>query len=112
MLQRLVDLLRPTALEDRGPGEGFALSVHVALASGRVHLDARVLPGVDLVLLLLRVPAREQSVEILRVAEVLTDDRGGVGVAHDVLAELSTVLDDVVDDPAQEGDVRAGPDRD
>ena len=59
-----------------------------------------------------RVPPAEQAVEVFGVAEILADDRRRVGVVHDVVAEVALVLDDVVDDPAEERDVAAGADRD
>ena len=42
----------------------------------------------------------------------LVDDHRRVRVAHDVLVELALVLEDVVDDAAEEGDVAAGADAD
>ena len=69
-----------------------------------VPADRVVVPG-------LGVEAREQPVEVLGVLELLVDDVRGVGVGHDVLAEVEVVLQHVVDQPAQPGDVGAGPDR-
>src|SRR5437588_755860 len=91
------------------PAVGLALGGHVALARRAPDLHARVLPGGDVVLLGLVVPAREQTVEVLGVGEVLVDDGAGVRVAGDVLAELASVLEDVVDDAPEKGDVCAGP---
>src|SRR5207244_699959 len=56
------------------------------------------------------VPAGEHTVEVLGVAEVLTQDRRRVRVRLHVLPELPAVLQDVVDDPAEEGDVAPGSD--
>src|SRR5207244_1348423 len=39
-------------------------------------------------------------------------DGGGVGVVDDVVAELASVLQDVVHDPTEESDVGTGPNRD
>src|SRR5438270_554854 len=75
-------------------------------------MTAVVLPRRDVVHRLLLVPAREEAVEILGVAEVLVDDHGRVRVPDDVVAELTPVLEDVVDDAAEEGDVGAGADGD
>src|SRR5918911_723081 len=68
-----------------------------------------VLPGGVVVGAPLRVPAAEQAVGVLGVLEPLVDDGRGVGVAGHVLLEVALVLDDVVDDRAEEHDVTAGP---
>src|SRR5437868_5391172 len=47
------------------------------------------------------------------VVELVTGghDEGGVGVQLDVVLVVQLVLEDVVDEPPEEGDVGAGPDR-
>src|SRR5437763_274385 len=55
--------------------------------------------------------AREDAAQILGVLEVLVDDRRGVGVVHDVITEVTIVLDHVADKAAEEGDVCPGPNR-
>src|SRR4051794_31546608 len=80
----------------------------VVLPVGALVLLAVELPGLWIVRAGLLVESREQAVEVLGVAEVLADDVRGVGVGDDVLAEVELVLQDVVDDPAEEYDV--GPD--
>jgi hypothetical protein len=72
---------------------------------------AGVLPRLAVVGGRLGVVAREQPVEVLGVDEVLAQDRRGVGVRDDVLAEVQLVVEDVPDDPAEEGDVAADADR-
>ena len=54
--------------------------------------------------------AAEQPVEVLGVPEPLLTMVGRVGVVEDVLLEPAVVGEDVVDQPAEEGDVAAGPD--
>src|SRR5581483_7748032 len=84
----------------------------VALARGRLHLHPLVLPRGRVVGAVLGVEPAEHAVEVLGVAEVLVDDRRSVGERDDVVAEVLVVLEDVVDDPTEERDVRAGADRD
>jgi hypothetical protein len=66
------------------------------------------LPGAYVVRAALGVPPREEPIEVLCIDEVFIDYRGGIRVAYDVLAKLAVVLEDVVDDPAQESDVAPG----
>ena len=60
----------------------------LALAAGGEHLHPLVLPGLDVVVRRLRIPAAEQAVEVLGVEELLGDDRRRVRVGVDVLPEL------------------------
>src|ERR1035437_8469725 len=60
----------------------------------------------------LRVVAGEDAVEVVHILEVVADQRGRVGVGDDVVVEVALVGQDVVDDPAEEHDVAAGPQRD
>src|SRR5438874_1322048 len=83
-----------------------------ALARGAGGFHPFVLPGRVVVLLLLRIPAGKEAVEVLCVLELLVDDHRRVRERLDVLVEPALVLEDVVDDPAEERDVAAGPDRD
>ena len=76
-----------------------------------LDVAALVLPALGVVAPLLLVEAGEDAVEVLGVAEVLADEGGGVGVGEDVLPEVLLLAQDVVDDPAEEGDVAARPDR-
>src|SRR5579883_2105962 len=82
------------------------------VACRRLGRPAFVLPAAGVVAALLLIEAGEEAVEVLGVAELLADDRRAVGVRHDVLAEVALVRDDVVDDAAEEGDVRARTERD
>ena len=113
VLERRV-LLRRLAVLEPPPwrrGQGLAAERGFVVLDGAADAHARVLPGRVVVAALLFVPAREEAVEVLGVFELLVDDHRRVGVVDDVVAELAPVLEDVVDDPAQERDVAAGPDR-
>src|SRR5207302_10770816 len=80
----------------------------LALPRRAVRLHPGVLPARRVVLALLRVPAGEKPVEILGVDEVLVDDHRRVREVLDVLLEVALVLEDVVDDVAEEGDGGSG----
>src|SRR5262249_31999860 len=114
MLERRVLLRRLAVLERRAvaavPGRLAQVRPHLALAGRAVDGHAGVLPGRVLVVGLLVLPAGEEAVQLLGVLEALVDDHRRVRVVHDVIADLAPVLEDVVDDPAEEGDVGAGPD--
>jgi hypothetical protein len=58
------------------------------------------------------VPAGEEARGVLGVLEIPLDHHRAVGVVLDVLLEPGVVLEDVVDDPAQERDVGPGSDLD
>src|SRR3954451_16206596 len=91
----------------------LALRAALRALTGRLlHRHSRVVPGRRVVDALVWVEPGEEPVEILGVLEALVDDYGRVRVVLDVLVEPALVLEDVVDDAAEEGDVRAGPDRD
>src|SRR5918992_1559208 len=84
---------------------------HLPLFGRRWDLDPLVLPGLDLVLPRVLVPSREEPVEVFRVPKILGHDCGCVRVADDVIAKVTLVGDDVVDDPTEKGDVGPGPNR-
>jgi hypothetical protein len=71
-----------------------------------VDVDSGVLPRRDVVLPLFGIPAREEAAVVLGVGEALVHDHRRVRVAADVLVEPALVCEDVVDDPAEERDVR------
>ncbi len=56
------------------------------------------------------VEAAEQARQIFRVLEALLDNDRCVGVVQDVLLEPALVAQHVVDEAAQESDIRAGAD--
>ncbi len=58
-----------------------------------------------------RIPAGEEPLEFFRVAELLRNDRGGVGVRHDVLAKLEAIREHVIDEGAEKNDIRPGANR-
>ena len=88
------------------PGAGFA-------RAGRgLRLDAFVHPLSFLVLAFLRLPSAEEAVVLLGVLEIFAQDCGGVRVIDDVLLEVALVLEDVVNDAAEERDVAARAHRD
>ncbi len=93
LLQHLIDAARilQGVVTDRDPG--------LVLVGG---------PGVLAVLALLGVIAGEQAV-VEGIA--LADDLRGVGIVFDILFLNQIVVDDVLDHPAQEGDVGAGTQR-
>jgi len=78
----------------------------------RVDLFCVVLPGGRVVGLLIGPPAREQALEVFWALEVFAQERRGVRVRHDVVAERAVVGEDVVDEAAEKDDVGAGPERD
>ena len=80
------------------------------VARGLDLILALVLPALVLVEHLLLVPAREEARVLRRVLELGPEDVRRVGVMGDVLLEVKFVLQEVMDDPTHEGDVRAGAD--
>src|SRR5256886_10397759 len=52
----------------------------------------------------------EHAAVVLGVDVLVADDRGGIGVGDDVLVEPQIASQDIVDEPAEEGDVTARPD--
>src|SRR5581483_3633078 len=78
------------------------------LAAGRAGGEALVVPRGRVVgLLRLVVAGEEPVVELVAGGH----DEAGVGVQLDVVLVVQVVLEDVVDQAAEEGDVGAGPDR-
>ena len=67
------------------------------------------LPAGDVVDARFRVPAREKTIEVFRVTVGIIDDRSGIRVRENVLAEILTSSQDIVDQPAEKGGVRSGP---
>src|ERR1700733_13199304 len=83
------------------------------VASTRGTLETPVaLPGVITAGLSVAVVAAEQARQVLGIAEAILNNRRGVGVVQDVVAEPAVVAQDVVDQGAQKGDVAAGADAD
>src|SRR5439155_16553613 len=72
----------------------------------------RVAPAAFLSVVLTAVPipvvTAEQAGQVLCVAEAVLNDRRSVGVVQDVVLEPPVVAEDVVHQPAQEGDIAAG----
>src|SRR5262249_23015764 len=115
MLELHVDLGRLALLELHAVRAVRLVAGDIAhlllLTGGELAGRAAVAPGLDLVGAVLLVPAGEESVELLRVAELVLEDHRRVREVLDVLAELRAGAEDVVDDRAEEGDVRAVADR-
>ncbi len=116
-LQDLKDAMRilQRAVLFAAPRHGCAFRVRLpavtrALSAIRVN-RVFVLPLLEIVLGLRCVPAAEQTVQVLCVLILVVDDQAGVGVIHDVLAEVTFVLEDVANDAAQERNIRGGPNR-
>ncbi len=80
----------------------------LALARGGLLLGAVVGPARDVVIAGLGVIPGEEPGQVLGVPKLRLDDHRPVGVGLDVLVEPLPVLDDVVDDAAEEGDVGSG----
>ena len=55
--------------------------------------------------------AGESPFQLLRVLEIIANNRCGVGVRLYVLLEVESVLQDVIDNASQEGDIGAHADR-
>ena len=70
-------------------------------------LGTLVQPGLRTVLFLLRIPAREQPIQIFSVAIVFAQNRRRIGIGKDVVLEPLVVLDHVVDQAPEKEDVRA-----
>ena len=70
-----------------------------------VHLEG---PGLLVVFPGLFIIAREEAVKFARAFEVGVHEEGGIGVLDDIFLEIEVVVEDVLDHPAEEGDVRAG----
>jgi hypothetical protein len=87
-----------------GVPDGGAL---LAVTCRSKDLHPLVLPARVVVAARDRVPPREESVQVLSVLECLVDDHGRVRVVDHVFPKLEAVLEDVVHDPAEEGDVGA-----
>ncbi len=82
---------------------------------GGLGLGSFVQPGAGIVLVLqlvVDVQAGEDAVQVFGVLEFLANDGGGVGVVDHVIVEVAVVLQDVVDDGAEEENVAAGAQRD
>ena len=115
MLEGLVHLRRFAPLELAALGVVRLLAgytAHLAPAGGAADARAFVLPGRGVVGARLGIVAGEETVEIFGVSEVIVHDYGRVRVVDYVVPEIAVVLEDVVDDAAEEGYVGAGPDRD
>src|SRR5947209_1439005 len=54
-----------------------------------------------------KIIAREESIQLFGIFEVLAHQRGGVGVMHDVVMEVAIVLEQVANNRSQEDDVAA-----
>ena len=54
----------------------------------------------------------EQTAEVLGVAEIVVDQRRGVGVGDDVIVEPQVIAEHMVHERTEQHDVGSGPDRD
>src|SRR5437879_13413920 len=81
-------------------GASGLLSATICRPSGLVQ------PAFGIVSFLLRVPSGEESVQIFSIFEVVAKNCGCVCVMHDVFAEVFIILQNVVDQPAEEKNVR------
>ncbi len=78
------------------------------MARGGLDFHAFVLPGVKIVRALVDVEPGKHAVQILGIAVILNQNGPGVGVGDHVFSEVLVIRQDVVDDPAEEGNVGAG----
>src|SRR5262249_51463419 len=76
-----------------------------------LHRRGTIEPGLGIVSFLLLIPAGKEAVEIFRVLEVVAQHRRGIGVPGDVLAEISVVGKNVIDQAAEEDNVRTSAER-
>jgi hypothetical protein len=93
------------------PDALLRVRIEMLTAGGLDDILPLVAPGVEVVVPVLTVQAREHSVQVLGVRVVLGQDRGRVRVGQDVVLEVLAAAEHVVDQPADERDVRSGPDR-
>ena len=82
-------------------GMSGLLSATIFRRSGLVQ------PAFGIVSFLLRVPSGEESVQIFSIFEVVAKNCGCVCVMHDVFAEVFIISENVIDQPAQEKNVRS-----
>ena len=69
-----------------------------------VHLEG---PGLLVVFSGLFVITREEAVQFSRSFEIRVHEERGIGVLDDIFLEDEVIVEDVLDHPAEEGDVRA-----
>src|SRR4051794_14095667 len=89
------------------------LKGRVLLVTLRGTLFIRLVrPALGAVLVSLVIPPRKQPLEILGIAKVFPQDDRGIRIVPHVLAELSLLFEHVVNQSAEQDDVRAGTERD
>ena len=89
----------------------FSAGLRFALTRGGFGIDIFVHPCPGVVAALFLLPAAEQAVQVLGIAELIANDRRRIRVVDNVVLEIALVLDDVTDDAAQERDIGSGTDR-
>src|SRR5436309_3875787 len=77
------------------------LSTTISRRSGLVQ------PAFRIVFSLLRIPSGEEAIQIFRIFEIIAKNRRGVCVMHDVFAEVFIISENVIDQTAQEKNVRS-----
>src|SRR5205807_2909399 len=70
-----------------------------------------VLPARSIVVAMVGPQAREDSLQILGILEIVTHDERGIAIRLYILLEIEVVLEDVVDQSSQESDIAANADR-
>ncbi len=94
------------------PAPGFLMASFLHLFS--IELLAvfpLVEPGFGRVLLLFFVPAGEQAAKVFGIAEVFTHQHCRIRVVQDVVVKILIVLQNVIDDAAEEQNVGPGAQR-
>src|ERR1700757_4024955 len=87
------------------PAGGLLMCLSITAGFLRSLFLPAVEPRSRIILFLLVVPSREESVQVLCILEVLAQYCRRIGVRDDILSELFLVLEDVIDDPAEKCDV-------
>jgi len=80
-------------------------------AAGPSFLRSLIQPGLGIVLLLLRIPARKKSVEIFGVPKVFAQDGGSICVRNDVVVKDAIIFENVANQGAEKNDVGSGAQR-
>ncbi len=110
MLQRLVARRRSLRHTLIAPAIGLDCLCRM-VDGGWGNLLALIAPAGGIVAFSNRVIAGEDAAEVFGVTEVFVDERRGVSIAHDVLFEVPLMVEHVLDESTEEGDVRAGANR-
>ena len=76
-----------------------------------VDFGAVINPAFRVVLLVFFLPARKYALKIFGSRVIFRDQHGGIGVVHQIFAEVELILQRVTNQGAEKNDVRARPQR-